>query len=178
MATTITAFIGLGSNLGDGKRTLQAAWEQLGRLQGVRLCALSHPYGTAPVDMESSNWFTNAVGKIETTLSVEELLGSLLALETAFGRTRDYDKTGYQDRSLDLDILCFGDKVVDSPNLTLPHPRMAHRLFVLVPFAEIAPDHRNSPNGLTIGEQCAQLLEHIGSGRNTQQELNRQTWED
>jgi 2-amino-4-hydroxy-6-hydroxymethyldihydropteridine diphosphokinase len=178
MATTTTAFIGLGSNLGDGKRILQAAWKQLGQQQGVQLCALSHPYGTAPVDMESSNWFTNAVGKIETTLPVEDLLESLLALESAFGRTRDDGKTGYQDRSLDLDILCFGERVVDTPHLTLPHPRMAQRLFVLVPFAEIAPDHRELSGGLTIGEQCTQLLEHIGAGRCPHQELNKQSWED
>jgi 2-amino-4-hydroxy-6-hydroxymethyldihydropteridine diphosphokinase len=178
METMTTAFIGLGSNLGDGIKILKAAWEQLGRMEGVRLCALSHPYLTAPVDMESNNWFTNAVGKIETSLPVEELLQRLLDVESVFGRKRDASSPGYHDRSLDLDILCFGELEIDTPDLVLPHPRMAKRLFVLVPFAEIAPNHKDLPNSLTIGQRCAQLLEHMAAGRYPQQELNKDSWED
>jgi len=178
METTTTAFIGLGSNLGDGIRILKAAWEQLGRIKGVQLCALSHPYRSAPVDMESSNWFTNAVGRIETNLLVEDLLQNLFAVESKFGRTRDASKPGYQDRSLDLDILCFGEMVIDSPELILPHPGMGKRLFVLVPFAEIASNHKDPPNFLTIGERCAQLLGRMAAGEYPQQELNKRSWED
>ena len=178
MIEKTTAFIGLGSNLGEGIKILKAAWKRLGLVKGVRLCTVSHPYRTAPVYMESSNWFTNAVGKIETTLNPEDLLQSLLEIESAFGRTRDASKPGYQDRSLDLDILCFGAMRVDLPNLVLPHPRMVERLFVLVPFAEIAPDYKELPNSLTIGERCAQLLANMAQGKNPQQELNKQSWED
>ncbi len=178
MDTPTTAFIGLGSNLGDGISIIKAAWEEIGRTEGMRLCTLSDPYLTAPVDMASDNWFTNAVGMVATSLQVEDLLHHLFKVESMFGRTRDASKTGYQDRSLDLDILCFDDVVVDTPELVLPHPRMGSRLFVLVPFAEIAPDYRTRPNEATIGKQCMQLLEKMKSGKCVQQELKRRSWEE
>ncbi len=173
-----TAFIGLGSNLGDGRKILRAAWKQLGRMEGVTLGSLSQPYLTAPVDMESSNWFTNAVGSLQTTLQPGELLQGLFAVERAFGRKRDAATTGYQDRCVDLDLLCFGTTVLDTPELVLPHPGMAKRLFVLVPFVDIAPDYRDLPNGPTIGQRCARLLAQVEAGKYPRQELKERKWED
>lgn len=178
MKATTTAFIGLGSNLGDGIRTLKAAWEEIGRREYVWIGRLSDPYLTAPVDMESSNWFTNAVGRVETKLSVVELLHLLHDVEAEFGRTRDVSKPGYQDRSLDLDILCFGEKAMETTELVLPHPRMGDRLFVLVPFAQIAPDFRVRPKEATIGQQCSLLHEKMKEGKCPQQELKRRSWEE
>jgi 2-amino-4-hydroxy-6-hydroxymethyldihydropteridine diphosphokinase len=173
-----TAFIGLGSNLGDGIRILQGAWKRIGEREGIRLSALSHPYLTAPVDMESSNVFTNAVGMVQTTVPVRQLLGDLLHIESEFGRRRDVSNTRYQDRYLDLDILCFGDVVVDTPELVLPHPRLSERLFVLAPFAEIAPAYRVLPNGPTISERSAQLLERLRTGQVPWQEIKKREWEE
>ena len=173
-----TAFIGLGSNLGDGIRILQSAWRRIGERKGIRLSSLSHPYLTAPVGMESSNVFTNAVGMVQTTLPVRQLLGDLLQIESEFGRRRDVSSAGYLDRSLDLDILCFGDVVLDTPELVLPHPRLAERLFVLAPFAEIAPAYRVFPNGPTILESSAQLLERLRTGQIPWQEIKKREWEE
>ena len=173
-----TAFIGLGSNLGDGIGILKGAWERIGDREGIWLSILSHPYLTAPVDMKSSNMFTNAVGMVQTTVPVRQLLGDLLHIESVFGRRRDVSSTGYQDRSLDLDILCFGDVVLDTPELVLPHPRLAERLFVLAPFAEIAPAYRVFPNGPTILESSAQLLERLRTGQVPWQEIKKREWEE
>lgn len=173
-----TAFIGLGSNLGDGAKILKAAWERLGRASGVTPGILSHPYLTAPVDMESSNWFTNAVGMLETTLPVERLLELLFEIERAFGRTRDSLHAGYQDRSLDLDILCFGELTLDSPELVLPHPRMGGRLFVLAPFAEIDPDWKIPGSGFTAGERYEKMVREMKAGKHPAQEIKRGRWED
>jgi 2-amino-4-hydroxy-6-hydroxymethyldihydropteridine diphosphokinase len=173
-----TAFIGLGSNLGDGTRVLKDAWKRIGAREGITLSVLSHPYLTAPVDMESSNMFTNAVGMLQTALPVRQLLSELLRIESEFGRRRDIPNTGYQDRTLDLDILCFDGVVLDAPELVLPHPRLVERLFVLAPFAEIAPEYRALPDGPTIREKCAELLERLQSGRIPWQEIKKREWEE
>ena len=177
MMEKTTAFIGLGSNLGDGSRILQGAWGRIGETEGIDPCALSHPYLTAPVDMESGNVFTNAVGMLQASLPVRQLLGELLRIEFEFGRRR-VAGAGYQDRSLDLDILCFGDLAVDTPELTLPHPRLARRLFVLAPFAEIAPEYRVLPEESTMAERWTQLLADMDEGRIPRQEIKKWEWEE
>jgi 2-amino-4-hydroxy-6-hydroxymethyldihydropteridine diphosphokinase len=171
------AFIGLGSNLGDGRSILKGAWRRIGEAEGIGLCALSNPYLTAPLDMESSNVFTNAVGMLQVSLPVRQLLRDLLRIEFEFGRKRAAG-TGYQDRSLDLDILSFGDVVVDTPELTLPHPRLDLRLFVLAPFAEIAPDYRLMQGGPTMAESRARLLADMNEGRIPRQEIKKWEWEE
>jgi 2-amino-4-hydroxy-6-hydroxymethyldihydropteridine diphosphokinase len=171
------AFIGLGSNLGDGRSILQGAWRRIGEVEGIGLCVLSHPYITAPVDMESSNVFTNAVGMLQASCPVRQLLRDLLRIEFEFGRRRRAS-TGYQDRSLDLDILSFGDVAVDTPELTLPHPRLVQRLFVLAPFAEIAPDYRLLPGGPTMAESWRRLLADMDKGRIPRQEIKKWEWEE
>jgi 2-amino-4-hydroxy-6-hydroxymethyldihydropteridine diphosphokinase len=174
----LAAYIGLGSNLGDGNRILQDAWRRIGAAEGVWTVALSHPYRTAPVGMESSNQFTNAVGMLETILSAHGLLNLLLQIESAFGRRRDPSATGYQDRPLDLDILCFGELVLTTPELVLPHPRLDDRLFVLAPFAEIAPDFQVLPQTPTIARRCADLRARLRAGQIPGQEIKKQEWEE
>lgn len=178
MEKTISAFIGLGSNLGNGITILKTAWHRIGEIEGVSLSILSHPYLTVPIDMESNNWFTNAVGMLQTTLTGQQLLVYLHHIEAIFGRKRASVSTGYQDRSLDLDILCIGETVVDTPELVLPHPRLGQRLFVLAPFAEIAPEYQAHPDGITMLERCAQLIEEMQTGRIPWQEIKKGRWEE
>jgi len=132
-------FIGLGSNVGDGRTNLREAWRRLGRLTGVTALTLSHPYRSAPVGMASAQWFTNAVGVCESKLPPRDLLALLLQTEQAMGRDRALGK----DRVIDLDILYYDDLVLTDPDLAIPHPELANRLFVLAPLAELAPDHRH-----------------------------------
>ena len=141
-------FIGLGSNLGDGRANLQEAWQRLGASPGVQTLILSHAYASAPVGMASVQKFTNAVGVCETKLSPQELLAALLQTEAAMGR----DRSQGMDRVIDLDILYFDDCVVQGPALSIPHPEIGNRLFVLAPLAELAPDHRHPVSGLTSRE--------------------------
>lgn len=174
----VKAYIGLGSNLGDGKKTLQGAWKSLETFEGVTCLQLSSPYLSAPVGMVSSNWFTNAVGLVATSLAPVDFLRSLLAVEAAFGRRRPETDLGYQDRSLDLDLLYFGDTVINSHELILPHPHIAKRLFVLEPLAELDPGFSDYVTELTAGEMIGQLQESFALGDNERQELSRSTWAD
>ena len=135
----VTAYIGLGSNLGNRRANLLQAWRRLGEITGVELLVLSTPYRTEPVGMESTNWFVNAVGSLLTALEPEDLLGEMLAIETGLGRKRLL-KSKPEDRSVDLDLLYWGDRVWENPKVILPHPEIANRLFVLFPLAEIGPE--------------------------------------
>ena len=173
-----TAYIGLGSNLGDGPAILQGAWQRIGEHKSVFLSRLSSPYLTAPVGMISTNWFTNAVGAVETSFAPPALLDFLLGIESEFGRTRSPDTIGYQDRVLDLDILFFGETVMTTADLTLPHPELEKRLFVLAPLAEIAPQLRNLHDGEVMEEKMQQLYASINSGRVEPQEISRGVWNE
>lgn len=168
----------MGSNLGDSKTLLQDAWQALGEIDGIVLDGLSSPYMTAPVDMTSQHWFTNAVGRVQVTLAPLALLHVLLAVEAAFGRKRSEKKFGYQDRILDLDLLYYGDVVMDSPELTLPHPRIADRLFVLVPLTELEPDFRDSRSKEPVEVMEARLRKRIESTTHTQQEIIHGLWNE
>ena len=130
-------FVGLGSNIGDGRENLLSAWKQLGATEQITALSLSSPYLSEPVGMESDQWFTNAVGVLETRRSPEKLLVRFLEIEAGMGR----DRTEGMDRTIDLDVLYYDDLVVNSPGLTLPHPDIHNRLFVLAPLTELAPDH-------------------------------------
>jgi len=135
----VTAYIGLGSNLGNCRQNLQRAWNMLGEVRSVNLQALSNPYLSAPVNMESTHWFINAVGSLRTSLQPGELLAEMLAVETRLGRRRGLPGEP-EDRTVDLDLLYWDGMVSHGPELILPHPEIARRLFVLLPLAEIGPE--------------------------------------
>jgi len=139
-------FIGLGSNLGDGRANLRRAWALVAALEGVTPRGLSCPYLTEPVGMDSAQWFTNAVGALETGVPPRALLASLLAIERRMGR----DRAAGLDRIVDLDLLLYGDLLLEEEGLSIPHPEMHRRLFVLAPLEELAPDHVHPRIGRTV----------------------------
>lgn len=136
MSGSATAYIGIGANLGDARATVAAAAAALGQMPGCRLLQRSSLYRTAPVDASGPDFF-NAVVAFDTTLSPDALLAALQAVEQAFGRQRPFQ---HAPRTLDLDLLLHGDVLCATPRLTLPHPRLHLRAFVLQPLLEIAPD--------------------------------------
>jgi len=150
-------FIGLGSNLGDGMRQLLTAWDLLGSAPGISLIRLSSPYRSAPVGMESDNWFTNAVGEIRSNMSPLWLLRHLLAIEAIMGRQRDPEETGYRDRPIDLDLLYYGGLQLVMSGLCLPHPERQRRLFVLEPLVEIAADFIDCETSCSVAALLADL---------------------
>jgi 2-amino-4-hydroxy-6-hydroxymethyldihydropteridine diphosphokinase len=136
-AAPAKAFIGLGANLGDREAQVRRAFATLAELPGTSLLAASSIYRSAPVGVGAQPDFINAVAAIETLLAPRALLEALLAAERRFGRRRDFPGA---PRTLDLDLLLYGERVIDEPGLVVPHPRMHERAFVLAPLAEIAPD--------------------------------------
>jgi len=132
-----TAYISLGSNLQEPQRQLQAGFAALTRLPDTQLIAKSSFYRSAPVGYANQPDFVNAVAAIRTALAPRALLDALLAIEREHGRVREFPNA---PRTLDLDIALYGEHVIDEAGLTVPHPRMHERAFVMVPLAEIAPD--------------------------------------
>jgi 2-amino-4-hydroxy-6-hydroxymethyldihydropteridine diphosphokinase len=131
------AFIGFGANLGDPIKTMPRALEALAALPETQLAACSSTYRSAPLEVSSPHPdYINAVIALDTGLPPQALLDALLRIESACGRNRDGT---IAPRPLDLDLLLYGETVMQSPTLTLPHPRMHQRAFVLLPLAEIAP---------------------------------------
>ena len=131
------AYVALGANLADPVEQLRGALVALSRLAESRLLRASSLYRTAPVGIHGQPDFINAVARLETGLDAAALLDALLAIEATFGRRRAFDLA---PRTLDLDLLLFDDDVIDTPRLSLPHPRMHLRAFVLAPLLEIAPN--------------------------------------
>ncbi len=129
-------YVGLGANLGEREAALRKALAALGQCPGTRVLRVSPLYGSAPVDAGGPDYL-NAVAEVATTLTPEALLQALQAIEQSAGRERPYRNA---PRTLDLDILWFGDQVIDTPTLTVPHPRMAERAFVLRPLADLVPE--------------------------------------
>lgn len=143
----VKAYVALGANLGDPVATVRAAIEALRTLPDTRWLAVSRLYRTAPVGLRHQPDFINAVAALEVdsaVLPAPTFLEQLFAIEAAFGRVRSVKNA---PRTLDLDLLLYGDQQLDLPDLTLPHPRMAERAFVLVPLAEIAPGLRIPRHG-------------------------------
>jgi 2-amino-4-hydroxy-6-hydroxymethyldihydropteridine diphosphokinase len=134
---SVRACVALGSNLGDPVATVRTALEALESLPQSRLVAASSLYRTAPVGLKNQPDFINAVASLDTALVPLALLDALFAIEARFGRRRDFR---HAPRTLDLDLLLYGDETRDEEHLTLPHPRMHERAFVLVPLVEIAPE--------------------------------------
>ena len=131
------AYVGLGANVGDRERTLRAAVDALAAEDGVEVLAISTLRETEPVGVGQQPLYLNGAAELETTLTARELLDRLLAVEQHFGRIRIPGEHG--PRTLDLDLLLYGDEVIDEPGLTIPHPRVHERRFVLEPLAELAP---------------------------------------
>jgi 2-amino-4-hydroxy-6-hydroxymethyldihydropteridine diphosphokinase len=132
---TERVFVGIGANLGDAAATVRWALQALGSVPQTRLAAASSLYRSAPVQASGPE-FINAVAELASALSPLELLRELQALERTRGRERPYRNA---PRTLDLDLLLFGSRVLDTPELTLPHPRLHERAFVLLPLLEIDP---------------------------------------
>ena len=132
----VTAYVALGANLQNPAAQVMAGFKALAALPRTRLIAQSSLYRTAPVGYAGQPDFINAVGAVETTLSPRELLEALLTIELNHGRVREFANA---PRTLDLDVLLYGELKVHEEGLTIPHPRMHERAFVLVPLAEIAP---------------------------------------
>lgn len=135
MRAPVTAYIALGANLGDPAAALVQAMDDMAGISGITLIKRSSLYQTAPVESSGPD-YVNTVVEIQTVLTAPELLARMQQLEQAAGRERTYLNA---PRTLDIDILTYGDASVNSPALVIPHPRMMARAFVLIPLAEIAP---------------------------------------
>jgi 2-amino-4-hydroxy-6-hydroxymethyldihydropteridine diphosphokinase len=130
------AYIGLGSNSGESQLILKQALDQLAALPSTKLTKSSKIYLTEPQEEHEQAWFYNQAAAISTTLSPEDLLRALQSIETALGRNRDPARR-YGPRTIDLDILIYGQIIVNTPDLVLPHPRLSKRAFALIPLMEI-----------------------------------------
>jgi len=149
------AYIGLGSNLGDRELRLLTAVAELGKLPGTRVTALSPFYETEPVGGVAQDNFYNAVARINTSLQPQQLLAELKRVEVAVFKRKPAGHWG--PRSMDLDILLYGELVLESDGLTIPHPRLHERRFVLQPLADLAPSLVHPSLGRSIAELLASL---------------------
>lgn len=162
----ITAFIALGSNLGDAAAALKQAVMVIHRLPLTQVKRVSSFYLTVPLDTDASREasapgadYVNAVAEVQTGLGAFELLSYLQQIEKAAGRETSYRNA---PRQLDLDLLLFGDERIDSERLTVPHPRMLQRAFVLVPLAEIAPGMVSAAQLRAVSHQSIELQGELG----------------
>lgn len=149
MGEPVSAFIGLGANLGDPRSTVLAAMDAIAALEGVQLTAKSSLYGSAPVDAGGGD-YVNAVVRVQTPLEPHALLAAMHGIEQAAGRERPYRNA---PRTLDLDLLLYADQVINDAQLTVPHPRMGERAFVLRPLAEIAPERVTTAQLQAVADQ-------------------------
>jgi 2-amino-4-hydroxy-6-hydroxymethyldihydropteridine diphosphokinase len=154
-ATPVTVYIALGANLGDAMQTLQDAIKNLGGIPHTQFVQSSSLYQTAPIDSSGPDYI-NAVAEVRTLLSAPDLLERLQIQEHAAGRQRPYPNA---PRTLDLDILLYGSAQVQSAHLSVPHPRMAQRAFVLRPLAEIAPQ---LVSAAALAAVAAQAIKKLG----------------
>lgn len=150
----VLAYIALGGNLGDAQGAVRSAMVQLAALPQTRMVTQSSLYRSAPVDASGPD-FVNAVMAVQTRLNAHELLLKLQHIETLAGRARPYRNA---PRTLDLDLLIYGQASIDSPHLVVPHPRMLQRAFVLVPLAEIAPERVSAAQLTAVAAQRIERL--------------------
>ena len=161
--TGIIAYIGLGANLGDRQGSLQAALKKLDNPPTMKVIRVSALYETTPVGVTDQPEFLNAVAAVKTTLSPRELLDVLLHLENQMGRVRTLR---WGPRVIDLDLLLYGETQVALAGLTVPHPRLRERAFVLVPLVEIAPDLALPEDGRLVSELAESFSGDSGSPGN------------
>lgn len=153
----VTAWVALGGNLGDARATVLQTIDALARLPGTQLMARSRLYRTAPHEASGPD-FINAVVRLQTVLTAPALLDALQAMETAAGRERPYPNA---PRTLDLDMLLYGDARIVSPRLTVPHPRLRSRAFVLHPLADVSPERVSAADLQAVQDQpIVALPEH------------------
>jgi 2-amino-4-hydroxy-6-hydroxymethyldihydropteridine diphosphokinase len=148
------AYVSLGTNLGDRAAHLDFALRALGAVRETRVVALSPIFETDPVGPPPQGAYLNAVARVETALAPRVLLDALLAIERDAGRERSVRNAA---RSLDLDLLLYGDQLIDEPGLVVPHPRLAERAFILEPFAALAPELIHPRLGLSIASLAARV---------------------
>jgi 2-amino-4-hydroxy-6-hydroxymethyldihydropteridine diphosphokinase len=148
-----TVYLGLGSNLGDREATLRSAVRELEHA-GIQILRLSSFYETEPQGYAAQPWFLNAVAEARTELFPRQLLHRAQAIERALGRKRSFPNA---PRTIDIDILLFGNFIIHAPGLEVPHPRYRERRFVLAPLAELAPDLRDPVTKQTAREMLAAL---------------------
>jgi 2-amino-4-hydroxy-6-hydroxymethyldihydropteridine diphosphokinase len=141
------AYVGLGSNLGDRLRFLQSAVQALDRVRGTSIRRTSSVYETEPVGKKDQPFFMNMIVELRTELDVLELHGACKLIEKSVGRTT---AERWGPREIDLDILYFGKECISRPDLTIPHPEIPRRRFVLVPLAELAPEFIDPLSGQSI----------------------------
>ena len=156
-------YLSLGSNLGDRSLNLHQAIEKLGELGKV--AAVSSFYDTEPIELTAQPWFLNCVAKLDTEKMPRQLMAAILAIEQEMGRQRKQQKG---PRTIDIDILLFGSSIIDIPSITVPHPKLHQRRFVLEPLAEIAPEVRHPILKRTVREMrdalpAGQTVKRVGS---------------
>jgi 2-amino-4-hydroxy-6-hydroxymethyldihydropteridine diphosphokinase len=149
-----TAYIGIGSNLGDKLNNCRKSIEMSGRIPDTRVTAQSRFYRTEPVGVEGHDWYVNGVISLSTGLSAQDLLKNLLDIEQIMGRER---KKKWDSRTIDLDVLLYGQEVIEEEGLTVPHPLMHLRKFVLEPMVQLAPDLIHP----ILGKSMAGLLKNF-----------------
>lgn len=149
-----TAYIGIGSNLGDKRNNCLQAVEEMGQIPGCKITGCSELYLTKPWGVEGQEWYANAVASLSTKISAQDLLKDLQAIEADMGRVR---KEKWEARIIDLDILLFGDDIIDEENLKVPHPFMHLRKFVLVPLTQLASGLIHPSLGMTMDELLLKL---------------------
>lgn len=145
--------IALGSNMGDSQKTLESALQRLDEIPHIQVKSYSSWYKTTPIGPSQAE-FLNGCAVLEVGLAPHDLLNTLLKIEDEFGRVR---QERWGPRTLDLDLILYDNLVLNTPNLTIPHPEMLNRAFVLVPLAEIAPNMIEPQSGLSIRELLAKV---------------------
>lgn len=155
------AFIGLGANLGDRERNIERAIEGVSETPGIEVVARASLYETEPVGPVRQPWFLNTVVEVHTALPPRELLDGLKAIEQELGRT---PRERWGPRRIDLDLLLYGDRAIDEPDLVIPHPELHRRRFVLVPLVELAPRLVHP----VLGQTMEVLLRQFEDERNDQ----------
>lgn len=157
---SVTAYVAIGANLGDAQQTVLHAFDALAHLPSTQLLTRSRIYRTAPHEAQGPDFF-NAVARIDTGLTAPDLLDALQAIENQAGRLRPYVNA---PRTLDLDLLFYGEAHVQSPRLTLPHPRWKDRAFVLFPLADVWPGRVNPDDLMRVAGQGIERLPEDPSG--------------
>jgi len=156
------AYIAFGSNLGDRFGNIQGGLAALGQTPSIELVEISTIIETLPVGPGSQGTYLNGVVKIKTGLDADKLLETVLQIEAMFGRDRTKEER-WGARTLDLDILVFGDEIIEKPGLSIPHPRVHERSFVLIPLAELAPELKLPVYKKTPQELLEAFEENLGS---------------